>query len=605
MARPFVRALCVLVALLAAAPVVFARPEPVQVAMELSDSRVYVGEAVKLQIQIKGIRSAEQPTIPDVPGLEIRYESGQDVSHSSTVIINGRRRDESYEAYIMQFEVVPMREGSFTIPPVAVRVNGEAHATNSVTLTAVPAQEDRDVKLRIESDNPSPYVGEPIRLKVTLGLARAAAGAAFAFPGVEAKFQTVEEPALIQRLQNQPMFTILGAEVPAKETRAAFDGESLAAYFAERVLIPREAGRITIGPATATVDVIIKRAMSIFDRDHTRRAVVPSNALTLDIRPLPTEGRPANFIGLIGKYRLAARAAPAEVNVGDPITLTIRVEGPLAAGVQSPAIERQANLVEGFRVAAETAPGVLEGSAKVFTRVLRAQRADVSQIPPIELPYFDSTSGRYEVARSEPIPLRVRETRVVTAADAEGGADSPAPASKLEVEERPGGLRFNYEGPALLRDHSFDLALAFASPATLTVLAAPPAAMAAVVGLAAIRRRAAAHAPATRRRRALADARDALDHPADDPASVATSVSAALRGYVAAKFDRAGETLTGREAAELVRAAVPDAADPLASILGRCEAALYGGLALTEARRMRQDALDWLDRADRAIGRNA
>lgn len=595
--------LIALLALLIAAPRSYARrAQPVRVAMELSASSVYVGEPVKLQIQVRGARAAEQPTIPNVPGLEIRYEGGQDVSRTSTVIINGRRTDESFEAYILQYEVVASRPGTFTIPSIEVRVDGKANATNAVTLTAAPAKEDRDVRLRIEADNPTPYVGEPIRLKVTLGLARAAAGATFAVPGVDAKFQTIEEPSFIERLQDQPMFNILGADVPAKAIQAEFDGEQLAAYEAQRVLIPREAGKFTIGPATASVDVIIRKARTIFDRDETRRAVVPSNALMIDVKPLPTEGRPANFNGLIGKYRLSARASPTEVNVGDPITLTMRVEGPLAAGVQPPAIERQANLIEGFRVAAEASPPTAEGGARVFTRVLRAQRAEVAEIPPIELPYFDSASGRYEIARSEPIPVRVRETRVVTAADAEGGGEESAPAAKLEVKERAGGLRFNYEGADLLRDQSFDVALAFASPSALTVITAPPVAFLAVFGVAAMRRRNAANAPAARRRRALAAATAMLEGATREPAASASVVGAALREYVAAKFDRAGEALTGREAADLVHPRAPEESETLARMLERCEGAVYGGIALTEAERLRQEAKDWLERADRAIG---
>ncbi len=574
----------------------------VVVTAEVSASRVYVGEAFVLQVKVEGVSSAEMPVLPTVPGLEGRYKGGQDVSQRSTMIVNGRRIDNAFTAYIMQFEMVASRAGPITVPPFDVRVGGRLFQTNAVSVQAVPPQEDKDVRLRVEVNNPSPYVGEPVRLKLILGLARGAAGAAFAVPGVEAKFDTVDESNILQQFQNQPMFEVLGAQVPAAQGSSVFDGVEMTTYTAERVLVPREAGRFPIGPATASVDIIERKAMSIFDRDQTRRAVVPSNPLTLDVKPLPTEGKPANFNGLIGRYRIGVRASPTEVNVGDPITLTIRVEGPLAANVASPALDRQENLIQGFRLATEAAPGSMDGRGKIFSRVLRALRADVTEVPPIELPFFDTKTGRYEVAKSEPIAITVRPTRVVTAADAEGKVGEESAPSGIAVEERAGGIRFNYEGRELLVDQSFDLMVAMTSPAALAAVAAPPVMYAAIAGVAFVRRRASANGPAMRRRRALADARAALSQATGDTSAVALLVSGAIRRYVGAKFDQAGDGLTSRECVDLVRDRASADADVLQELLRRCDGALYGGLPLSEAERLREEAAALLERLDAAMG---
>lgn len=577
----------------------------ITISAEVSASRVYVGEAFIFQVRVEGASSAEAPTLPNVLGLEGQYKGGQDVSQRSTLIVNGRRVDKSFTAFVMQFELVATKPGTLVIPPMEIRTGGKVFTTNPVSVSAVPPQEDKDVRLRIEVDNPSPYVGEPIRLRLMLGLGRAAADAAFAIPGVEAKFDTVDESNVLQQLQNQPMFEVLGAQVPATQGSSRFDGVEMTTYTAERVLVPREPGRIAIGPATASVDLIERKAMSIFDRDQTRRAVVPSNPLTLDVKPLPSEGKPANFNGLIGGYRVTARASPTEVNVGDPITVTIRVEGPLAASVPAPALERQANLVDQFRVASEAAPGTTDGRARIFTRVLRALRADVSEIPPIELPFFDSKASRYEIARSEAIPVKVRQTRVVTAADAEGNIGEEATPVGLALEERAGGIRFNFEGSDLLVNQSFDLMLAVSSPVGLAALAAPPVIYATVAVIAFVRRRASANGPATRRRRALSEARAALNAATGEASTVASAVSAAIRRYIGAKCGRAGDGLTSRECADLIRVRVPKDADLLAALLERCDGALYGGVPLSEAERLRDEAASLLGRLETALGSRA
>ncbi|MBL8745564.1 MAG: BatD family protein [Phycisphaerae bacterium] len=574
----------------------------VSVQAEASAQRVYVGEAFVLQVKVEGASSAEIPVLPTVPGLEARYKGGQDVSQRSTMIVNGRRIDNSYTAYIMQFEVVLSRAGVMVIPPFDVRVGGAVYTTNEVRVQAVPPQEDKDVRLKIEADNTSPYVGEPVRLRLVLGLGRAAAGAAFAVPGVEAKFDLVDESSILQQFQSDSTFELLGASVPATRGTTTFDGEEMTSYTAERVIIPREAGRVQIGPATASVDLIERKAMSIFDRDQTRRVVVPSNPLFLNVKPLPADGRPANFNGLVGRYKIGVRASPTEVNVGDPITLSIRVEGPLAVRVACPALDRQSNLVEAFRVAMEASPGSMDGRAKIFTRTLRALRADVDRIPPIELPYFDTASGRYEVARSDPIPVSVRPTRVVTAADAEGRVGEEASPSGLAVEERAGGLRFSYEGTDLLVQQGFDLNLALTSPFGVAAVAGPPVLYGAVAAVAWTRRRAAVNGPATRRKRALSEARAALSSASGDARGVAVAVSGAVRRYVGAKFDQSGDGLTSRECVELVRPHAVEASNALEELLQRCDGALYGGLPLNEAERLRDEASALLDRLEATLG---
>src|SRR5262245_6018297 len=41
----------------------------------------------------------------------------------------------------------------------------------------------------------------------------------------------------------------------------------------------------------------------------------------------PVAGRPEDFSGLVGVYRISSSASPTEVNVEDPLTLTVRITG--------------------------------------------------------------------------------------------------------------------------------------------------------------------------------------------------------------------------------------------------------------------------------------
>jgi hypothetical protein len=55
--------------------------------------------------------------------------------------------------------------------------------------------------------------------------------------------------------------------------------------------------------------------------------MITSNQLIMHIRPLPDDGRPANFGGAVGQFRVTSDAQPAVVAMGDPVILTFGVSG--------------------------------------------------------------------------------------------------------------------------------------------------------------------------------------------------------------------------------------------------------------------------------------
>src|SRR5690606_34729625 len=107
-----------------------------------------------------------------------------------------------------------------------------------------------------------------------------------------------------------------------------------------KAIVAREPGRVDLEPTVVSFRAIrasAQRPRSLFDdffgdsffgsKRGYEHLAIPSNPLSLEVLPLPEQGRPAEFTGLIGEFRFEAQAAPTEVSVGDPITLTIRVSG--------------------------------------------------------------------------------------------------------------------------------------------------------------------------------------------------------------------------------------------------------------------------------------
>ena len=177
---------------------------------------------------------------------------------------------------------------------------------------------------------------------------------------------------------------------------------------------------------------------------------------TYTVRDLPEEGRPPGFSGAVGKFQIRVKATPVEVDSFAPVNLEVRVFGDgILEDLKPPVWTEVESLTKDFDVSTDVDSGKMEGREKVFHQVIRPRSGKVTQIPPIPFPYFDPSSGKYQVARSEPIPIKVRavETAEVDSAiskaraAAQPSSPSRAQASSI-VEQRGIGANFEEIGSA-------------------------------------------------------------------------------------------------------------------------------------------------------------
>src|SRR6185503_768051 len=131
-----------------------------------------------------------------------------------------------------------------------------------------------------------------------------------------------------------------------------------------------------------------------------------SQALTVEVMPLPASGRPAGFSSSnVGQLTLEGAIDRTRVKAGDAITwrLTIKGTGNLR-NVQLPPLDQ----LDGFKVYDPTTkvtlnPGDVVSGEKVYTYLLMPTRGGKLTLPKVELPYFDPQAGKYVVAHTEPV----------------------------------------------------------------------------------------------------------------------------------------------------------------------------------------------------------
>jgi len=587
--RPDILALTLCLATVAAA-VAFGGQISVQAAAERRALRgeIYVGEPFEFQLQVQGSDAPEKPDVSAVADFDVRALGGSQNNGESVTVINGQMSRVVRRGYVFRYELTPKRPGELTIPAIQVTANGSTVRTRPLAIRVSKPEETGDFKLRLTLSKPRCYVGEPVVLTVTWYLRQDVSDFAFSVPVLDdARFLSDDPETEIDDPKDYRRVQVNKEEAVAKVGRDTLDGQPYTTVTFHKALVPKQAGNFALPQAKLICDVRVgaRRFPSIFDdpffdRSPTRRYVVPSNTLTLEVSELPQEGQPAGFAGHVGVYHLEASASPPEANVGDPITLTVRVSGPpYLKHFELPPLKDQAALARDFKIPEDRAEGKLEANAKVFTQTLRALSAEVKEIPPIELPYFDTAAGSYRVARTKPVPLTIRATKVVTAQDAEGRDLAPV---QSELKARLEGIVANYEDLSVLGNQHQGLATAARDPLWLSLTCVPFLGYIVLAVATTIVRRSKADPAAREARRAysgLVRKLKSLRRVAATDASVPGSVLDAFRGYFGRKLRLPPAAITYRDVAPLLRerGVDSDALQAIGSLFEQCEAGRYAG----------------------------
>ncbi len=563
-------------------------PDSPTASVAVSQSMVDLGDSLVYQITVEGVTDVKPPTLPSSDAWEAEYMGGRDESMRSTFIVNGRVTESSSLKYVMQWRITPRRLGPTAVDSFTLDVGGKPVRVPRVQFRTNEPQESPNFRLVLESDRTSAYVGEPIRMRLAWSVGANVKSAAFTGPDGDDVFdiEALDPRPLKARGSdlnaNDPwrLVPFLGRDTIVTRSQGELGGRAVPIFTLDLVVTPRKEGSLVIGPYRVACDEVVgQRARGFFDspfddRSQTRRTITTGNALSLEVRPLPAEGRPDGFSGLIGRYSIEASAANAEANVGDPVPLTIVIRGPEPMpGLVPPDLSLQGDFESTFRPAPEgweAAPSGAEGERRFITTV-RPRSDAITQIPPIRLAYFDTSTGRYEVAESAPIALKVRPSRQITAADATGAGTPLAPAASSTSSARltsvPGGIGANTESLDAIEQRHVSILAMIVSPPGLAFLGLPPLA-ASVAWLAATRSRRADPARAARR---------AAVHRAAASVSRATTVadlSSAVRDALGPFLSMAPEAITFDDAA---RAPLPPGVrQELASMLEHFERDTYG-----------------------------
>ena len=231
---------------------------------------------------------------------------------------------------------------------------------------------------------------------------------------------------------------------PAGSISVNRDGRSYEVHVFRRALFPLTAGRYTIAPARLAYT--LPQGQSFFSREESFS--LRSEAVTLVVVDVPAAGRPPDWAGAVGVWRASVHVDSARDRAGDPLVLTMRVEGTGNVTLLArPHIDIPwGNVVAANeRVRLDSTPSAMRGT-KEFDWLVTPRVSGTQRVPAFRFSYFNPFSKRYESSATAPFAVQVAQGAVVAA---DSAAEPPAPAP-----EKPFPLRtaMGEEAPLPLGD---------------------------------------------------------------------------------------------------------------------------------------------------------
>ena len=553
-----------------------------QVFAQVSSSEdIYVGQPFTYHVIIDG---ESKPGLVDTTPLK-KYNpqtaGTRNLSQTSIEILNGKATHIETKRYVMTFTLTANTARVITLPPVSVTIDGQTYQTNPVDVNILKPGTTDLLDLSVTISETHCYVGQPILMTFKFYISTEIGQYRFDIPAFQTGDFHLEDPPLASRQAKQYDLGD-GTTAFVSQHRVTHRGKETILLTFSKTLLPRHSGRIKIEPASVSTNVVIGRGRRrgfFSSPNQYKRFMVSSEPLELNVLPLPADNKPADFYGLVGPYTISVFAEPTKVNVGDPITLTIKI-GPsdYLKKVRWPQLEAIAQLADNFKIPIQKALPTIEEGFKIFTQTIRANNDKVAHIPPIPLSFFDPESRRYVTAQSDPIKLTVAPTKILTTSDLEG---STFIAFNKEVEAIKEGLSANYEGPDCLSNMNFSVLTALATPAYVPLWALPFIAFVSSALFKLITHTTPEKTAARDRKRAASRAIAQLRKISSaDVSKRREMLASAMKEYIGRRFGKVAGSLTADDCRRVISDAAndPQLAEQFSRTIADSEAARYASI---------------------------
>lgn len=379
-------------------------------------------------------------------------------------VINGRVSKSVSYTYTLK----PKKQGDFVIPAASAVINGSEYRSNSISVKVIaPAKQSQQQAQQSydpfdvfrQRSRQQEYSEDDIRKMVEKNMfVRVVPSKTSLYQGdqlsLSYKLYFRIQYQSLQAIKNPSYNGFLSEEFKLPEPKndeeppiETYEGKKYYVQEFKRVaLFPTKSGKITIEPielqGTVLVEVPDPDFGGFFSTLQPYDYDFKSNAIALDIKPLPEKNKPATFSGAVGKFSFEADYDKTTCKVDEPVTLKVTYKGTgnlkliTAPKLQFP--EEFEAYEPKVKDDYQNNGSVVTGS-KTFEYVIVPQDGGKFKLPKYEFAYFDVEKGDY-------VKFTLPETEIEVSGKAKL-SENVANFFKREKEDKPKsiyGIRKRY-----------------------------------------------------------------------------------------------------------------------------------------------------------------
>ena len=377
-----------------------------QVKFEAKISKKKLGINERLRIDFEMNKDGDNFNPPDFTGFQVVGGPNTSVSNSW---FNGKRSYKKTYSYFL----APNQKGTFTIKQATIEIDNETYKTFPVTIEVTDAVKKPSntgdaeytaadkIHLVAEVSKTNPYINEAITVVYKLYVA------------LDTGVSNWTE-------KDNPRFNDFWSQnIDIKGFKAEsgqYKGEDYRYVVLKKVVLyPQKSGKLELEPYV--LDVTVEVPSSRYDIFGNRLMTkvpqtVTAGAVTINSKPLPVAGKPADFKGAVGRFDFKVTASKASLNATESLQAKVEVSG-----------QGNLKLFELPELNVPSSLEVYEPEYKDNVRTdLRGMRGSISNtytivpqykgkypIPSVSFSYFDLDSKSYKRITSEELIIDVIE----------------------------------------------------------------------------------------------------------------------------------------------------------------------------------------------------
>ena len=356
--------------------------------LDMDSLNLQTGVSANMVVSMINAQGAQIIGIEGIDGFDVMSQTRS----TSTSIVNG---ETTYQEDVY-YTLMPNVEGQFTIIAY-VEYDGDYYATEALRVTVGGDSSNAggqapDLFMRTAVSHTEAYIGEKVVLTYEL------------YTRINIRDYGFTEYIAIDG--------VVATEMPDDGLVSEYvyiDGERYIRHEVKKIIIdPIKPGDYTIPAFNFQVNVATGGGPGgmggiggFFNMTVARPVYLQTEAARLNVLPLPQEGRPADFSGVVGVLELHGEYSRTSLNYGDSLNLEATAGGncnldPLTKLTRGD--QYGFSIYETRKNSSEHAVGNTYYSEKVFGVIYVPEKTGTLTIDPIELSYFNPVTRSYELA---------------------------------------------------------------------------------------------------------------------------------------------------------------------------------------------------------------